>query len=238
MVQHATHVVPPGDRFSQDPFFPDGRFCRSRLLSTRDAVSPSHPGPPLDDLASLTEFLADSVGSESWWRARSLAGPEVSRLAAVFVFSRYDLHDAIRRSFCPLRLRAADPARGHLQAPDVAVRAVGAHAVLGRFAACLARVAPRVGVSVGFPDDLPFDDLLECLVLARHWDSAGGSFPHHVFRGSEFGGEVGLFAIVLREAAARLGLPAGHRLLRKRVRKHLSVFQWLVDAARQPVSVA
>ena len=193
---------------------------------SQDAASSCPAGcEMISDLVSLRRYLAGHLGSDDWRQASLLVGTRISSLATSLTAGRETgLAKRILNLFCPDRLKTATPAIARFREVDLAIRAVAALAVLGRFCECLDHVK-YTSRSDRFRRFSPNDLMARIASLARF--SAYRRISAH----SRWSDEDPLSLLVFNEANPRLGIRKMDRRLAKRVHKHMEVFRELADIA-------
>lgn len=218
----STHLEPDNTHFD----------CFVSLRSRRSSRLFPYFMESLCDLVLLRRHMANWLSSDAWALAASLVGERLSSIATALVLaddSGFSQEVAVQ--FRPFRFNGRSAPTKDLSPMDLAIRAVAAHAVLGRFCAYLdyVRRMPLPGVNRNVEQLASTDDLLAAMAKAHRETLAirGARKTHRC--NSRKKQPDRLSELVQREAEARLGMETGNRQLAKRVRKHMHIFR---DLAR------
>jgi hypothetical protein len=188
------------------------------------------------ELTSVKNYLHGSQGSASWPCAEALTGPRITSIVKTLLnMPDWEFPAAIYERFCPACLQPAEWTENPYRIFDLAIRAVHAHALLGRFYDYLQYIQDLPCSGTGDDhDEFEPNDLLAAMVRCAVADRHGHARYGRAHRAPNSQRMEHLFRLISNEAAQRLNCERQPAALSHRVKKHLPQFQDLVSLAQRP----
>lgn len=171
------------------------------------------------DLVVLVSCLKSRIGTESWNQAYLKLGPEAKQILNVVISIDNLDQEKLREKVCARVLKPAEqPEESEsrlLREYNIAIASVAVHAVLQRMMTYI----EEMELQKQFGDEVASsgaNDLLSSLIFASAHDA-----------GNRESNTLG--AMVLNEAASRLGIDRTEQRLEKCVASHLHIFNSLIE---------